>query len=721
MATYYTKCGRTFEKSSTAVTTGYRMADDDIQCHGDGAGQAQCPFRMDVKEGWPPVHKCWECRAGSKPPNHATEWTGSLEDKNTIQIHSLDVALMEEIMSYCEAHPALGAAYNTDHLDDCRRTIAVHCISNKTGIAAKKELIAKFFPVKEQIMCKDCIHRMKSDTGEGHPLPWMCINAAHRVGFDYYFTDGCEGCSNFNKKVTVCEESPTNIGSDSCAPGTQTDSATSTVDKETAMTAQDSRGLTHHGLTCATCQFLPPKGDHCNRIGNDFRLAKQHLDICDFYHNNKTGEMGPAEFKYQYDDGYPSCKYQDFPDDAVRRVYYTKPDVKKPSNNEEEQNDMSNGLCILYGHDVDCWKRPDAPKHCAKEDEMTCHYFSENEQKHTESDAFLPENVSKTGEIVSFDYSSVDEETGAFLQEKANNILQIRTAAMIRIAKELSEAHDILANNKTGTFTAWCRSIGYLPDTAQNYVRAYKYIAENFGNIEDAENIQQSLLFAVSKPSARPELQQAVLAGDIKTHKEYQELEKKLKETEFHYDTVKKSYKRLEEVNNDHYNRQVAAEKEVQKLKAENRNTYEAYQKDMKDLRQQIDQARRNSDPAKVHELGQIISDKQKEIEDLRQQLKDKPIEATAARVVEKLPDDVQEYLSSVNDTMRHMQNFAKVNQVLNLVVGLSTDELQSWAAMMNNRKAVNDDDESETLELLGMAIQSLEDMKEDYESRGCE
>ena len=131
MSNYYTKCGREFQKSSTSVTTGYRMADDDIQCHGNGSGQAPCPFRVEVKEGWPQVHKCWECRAGSQPPNHATEWTGSLMDKNSIQIHSLDVALMEQIIVYCEAHPALAASYNIDHLDDCRRSISISCSGNK--------------------------------------------------------------------------------------------------------------------------------------------------------------------------------------------------------------------------------------------------------------------------------------------------------------------------------------------------------------------------------------------------------------------------------------------------------------------------------------------------------------------------------------------------------------------------------------------------------------
>ena len=148
---YYTKCGRKFEKNSTAVVTGYELGED-------GRGKlidrtcAKCPWPVEVKDGWPLVHKRWECRAGSQPPNHETTWRGSLDDKNTIQIDSLDHGLMEEIRQYCIAHPGLGARYTADCMADCRRTLSVSCSQNKKGIAAKKELIEKFFPEnKEEI------------------------------------------------------------------------------------------------------------------------------------------------------------------------------------------------------------------------------------------------------------------------------------------------------------------------------------------------------------------------------------------------------------------------------------------------------------------------------------------------------------------------------------------------------------------------------------------
>lgn len=148
MATYYTKCGREFNKSSSATVTGYQIAELLNDTHKIMDLKCQiCPFPVEIKEGFPErVHKRWECRAGSKPPLDKTEWTGSLDDKNTIQIHSLNHELLEEIRLFCTDHSELGASYNADHLADCRRTLSICCSSNKKGIAAKKAVISKFFP-----------------------------------------------------------------------------------------------------------------------------------------------------------------------------------------------------------------------------------------------------------------------------------------------------------------------------------------------------------------------------------------------------------------------------------------------------------------------------------------------------------------------------------------------------------------------------------------------
>ena len=151
---YYTKCGRSFQKSTKAETTGYHLAEDDTgrildqEC-------AACPFPIDVKDGWPDrVHKRYECRAGSKAPNHENDWIGSLENKNTINILSLNHKFCEAVISFASEHPDLVASYTQDGAD-CRRHISVSCSCNKKGIGAKKELIEKFFPAKGERLDSD--------------------------------------------------------------------------------------------------------------------------------------------------------------------------------------------------------------------------------------------------------------------------------------------------------------------------------------------------------------------------------------------------------------------------------------------------------------------------------------------------------------------------------------------------------------------------------------
>ena len=145
MNTYYTKCGRTFEKSTKADTTGYHIAEEngviaDQEC-------ADCPFPIDVKDGWgdTATHKRWECRAGSEPPNHENAYQGSADDKCTLQVISLDHDFCEAVIAYAQKHPDLGANYTQDRAD-CRRVVSVSCSQNKKGMEAKQELIDKFFP-----------------------------------------------------------------------------------------------------------------------------------------------------------------------------------------------------------------------------------------------------------------------------------------------------------------------------------------------------------------------------------------------------------------------------------------------------------------------------------------------------------------------------------------------------------------------------------------------
>lgn len=263
--------------------------------------------------------------------------------------------------------------------------------------------------------------------------------------------------------------------------------------------------------------------------------------------------------------------------------------------------------------------------------------------------------ASASNTVQAFDYSTVDKETAEFLQEKAIKINRIKVEAKLKIAVELEETFAKFAKlpygNRTELFDKWVESIGFSPRSARNYISGLEWVRKNFPNIEDAMDIQFSLLIEASKPSAPKELQQAIISGDITTHKQYKELEAKLKAEEDRRKAAEKKLKdaeeRAERAINQKFvaeNKAIEAEQRCRKAEKDRDDSIRAFERDINNLRQQLEQAKRNGDPEKVRELGRIISEKQQEIESLRRQLKEKPIEATAVREVVKeiIPDEIR-------------------------------------------------------------------------------
>jgi hypothetical protein len=457
--TYYTKCGREFEKNSTAVVTGYDIDLSDPEC-------ANCPFRVDVKEGWPPIHKKWECRAGSQPPNHTAEWIGSIENKNTIGIHSLDNNFLESIIEYCKAHSELSASYNADHLADCRRTLSINCSSNKKGIAAKRELIEKFFP------------------------------------------DGNKECEDFVEK-------------------------------------KEEKGV--------------------NNL-------------------NELSKVRPLE-----------------------------------------------------------------------------------------------------------------------LIEAEINFYKGRTAdGIIEIGKRLIEAKEQISHGE------WGKWLEEKVDFSQNTAGQFMRVAREFSNSESIANLGTRKLFLLlDVPSDEREEFIKENPVETMTTRELQEAIKAKKELE------------------EKLKQETALRESVQKRAVDLRFEKEKAENEIVKLRKQLTQVQAQAEHesesesdrhiTKIEELAEALSEKQQIIIELEKQLKNKPIEATASRVVEKIPEDLQEQMEAANYNMR---NFAKVNHILEMVENLSPDEMQSWAAIMSDRKVLDETDESCWLDCLAMAIRNLQDMMEDCEQR---
>lgn len=133
-----------------------------------------------------------------------------------------------------------------------------------------------------------------------------------------------------------------------------------------------------------------------------------------------------------------------------------------------------------------------------------------------------------------FDYSLVDDSTANFLKQKLSNMNGIAQDTRYRMGKELYETQQNLANHYKGVFVKWYESLGLNKNDVYFWINEFRFSRnlENTQQIANFGNAPKTLKKDVMQNSAKPEAVQRVLSGDITTHKEYKELEKKLKQSE---------------------------------------------------------------------------------------------------------------------------------------------------------------------------------------------
>lgn len=148
-----------------------------------------------------------------------------------------------------------------------------------------------------------------------------------------------------------------------------------------------------------------------------------------------------------------------------------------------------------------------------------------------------------------FNYSLVDVKTKEFLEERANIIYGIQSKSAYEIGKQLAKAQEELSTRGYGCFEEWYRSLGFKKTKAYEYINHYNFVCSQNEqtNIEKFENLPKVLQAQVSKPSANPEVNQAVFDGDVKTHKEYKELERRLKLKDQALEAVKGELERVKQ------------------------------------------------------------------------------------------------------------------------------------------------------------------------------
>lgn len=161
--------------------------------------------------------------------------------------------------------------------------------------------------------------------------------------------------------------------------------------------------------------------------------------------------------------------------------------------------------------------------------------------------------AAEAAELPVFDYSGLDDNTAESLKGLAERANMLRSNFVTDMALIVSSAHWYLCgvvapcdNSKHGnrgdkSFRAWCASIGIGKDTAYRLLNVQTLIdGSTDEELRTLEKAPAKLLYAAAKPSAPPELVQAVKEGDITSHKQYQDLLKKYKKSQAEMEQMEK-------------------------------------------------------------------------------------------------------------------------------------------------------------------------------------
>lgn len=150
-----------------------------------------------------------------------------------------------------------------------------------------------------------------------------------------------------------------------------------------------------------------------------------------------------------------------------------------------------------------------------------------------------PASLEAEPEATPFDYSGLDAQTVATLHSAENIIRSARKEYVIKVADAVGMAHDELVRNsdnskygKRGedTFINWCNFVGISRSTAYQLLQVSDLLESSTPNEQKIlKQASPSLLYAAARPSAEPEAVAALKGGDITTHKQYKELEAQLK------------------------------------------------------------------------------------------------------------------------------------------------------------------------------------------------
>lgn len=283
-----------------------------------------------------------------------------------------------------------------------------------------------------------------------------------------------------------------------------------------------------------------------------------------------------------------------------------------------------------------------------------------------------------------FDYSLLDAKTKEFLEERANIIYGIQSKSAYEIGKQLAKAQKELSTRGYGCFEEWYRSLGFKKTKAYEYINHYNFVCSQNEqtNIEKFESLPKVLQAQVAKPSANPEVNQAVFNGDIKTHKEYKELERRLKLKDQALEAVKGELERVKQTKP----KEKVVEKEVIKEVVPEdyqffKSNYEASERNNEFYKRQNSELREE-----MKELERIIKEQQKnkasreELSDLEERKRAISFELDSLEKIVALNEAVESFLTA-HASLQYSSDFSNLYNNRDLTLSLldTINRLEKW------------------------------------------
>lgn len=555
MAEYICKCGKTFTKNTSAAVTGYRNTADCTGCpylleYGpqkwDGSG-----FRLDVQGH--------ECRA-TQGLIYRTALSGDLVGKNSLHIMSLDFDFLERVSCWIKQHYqgaelsgtfSRGNIRGTDYEAHGRYSQGIYCAQNKAGVAAKQALLVEFFDghghrldlngEAEKAKILNDIERGKTKRMDYIISERISDGRLYALrNGNFYFYD--EATAQWLPSSWLQQEYENARGKESltkedfmqCAPLLErADEWELPCDALEAL--ERSKGKAKP-CQCATCTCT---GCHEQCFGNCTDCGDPTTD-CNSYQTDghkipfghSAAETGIAPDGRQDANAAETTPAGDW---APGGGAWDDSDSMVDSEESEDE------VCTQ--------KNPKMAAPAAMPPSPKGQGFPAD----AGAAALSPCDAAPACSAAAFDYSGLDAKTADTLHWAENEILECRRKYIVEVAKVVAVVHDALlpVRNSDGqlrgnqhseeTFVAWCRSVGLSKSTAYQLLGVHKMLSgatpEEQATLAAAS---PSLLYAAAKPSAPEEAVDLVKSGDIKTHKEYQQLVAQLKQAEAERDEARR-------------------------------------------------------------------------------------------------------------------------------------------------------------------------------------